>query len=74
MHYHNATCYNAASSGNTFITSLMHCALIEYRSFRYVIGVFFFTSFFKCGCFCISLVCCFLDCAYKVHGDNAYIF
>jgi hypothetical protein len=68
MHYHNATCFGhiRPSSGNTFIRSLMHCALIEYHSFRYVVSVFFFLSFLKCGCFCISLVCCFLDCVYQV--------
>jgi hypothetical protein len=51
MHYHNATCFGhiRPSSGNTFIRSLMHCALIKYHSFRYVIGVSFFIYFFKCG-------------------------
>lgn len=41
---------NKASSGNIFM-SLTHCALIESLSFSYVIGVSFFTSFLKCGCF-----------------------
>jgi hypothetical protein len=46
MHYHNATCFGhiRPSSGNTFIRSQMHCALIKYHSFNYV---FFFISFFE---------------------------
>jgi hypothetical protein len=98
MHYHNAACFGhiRPSSGSTFIRHLMHCALIEYHSFRYVVDVFFFIYFLRCGCFSamyntyliniilllvfgyiflciymflylhISLVCCFLDCAYQV--------
>jgi hypothetical protein len=43
MHYHNATCfgYIRPSSGNTFMRSLMHCALIKYRSFSYIVDDFF---------------------------------
>jgi hypothetical protein len=46
MHYHNATCFGhiRPSSGNTFIRSLMHCALIKYHSFSYVV---FFIPFLE---------------------------
>jgi hypothetical protein len=64
MNNRNATCFGhiRPSSGNTFIRSLMHCPLIE--SFSYAVNVFI--SFLKCGCFFISMVCCFLDCVYQV--------
>jgi hypothetical protein len=66
MHYHMATCFGniRPSSGNTFIRNVMHCVLIKYHSFSYVVHVLFIFSL-KCGYFCISLVCCFLDCAYQ---------
>jgi hypothetical protein len=60
MHYYNATCFGhiRPSSGNTFIRSLTHCALIKYRSFSYVVSSL---SFFEMRLLCISLVCYFLD-------------
>jgi hypothetical protein len=74
MHYYNATCFGhvSPSSGNTFIRSLMHCALIEYHSFRYVIGVSFFISFLKCGRLCILLVRCAIKCpfAFSIRSFN----
>jgi hypothetical protein len=43
MHYHNATFfgYIRPSSGNTFMRSLMHYALIKYPYFIYVVFISF---------------------------------
>jgi hypothetical protein len=63
MHYHNATCFChiRPSSGNTFMRSLMHCALIKYHSFSYVV---LFMSFLEMRLFLLFLCCViFLMCA-----------
>jgi hypothetical protein len=48
------------SSGNNFIRSLLHCALIEYHSFSYVFEVFFI-SFLKCSCFSVMYNTCLIN-------------
>jgi hypothetical protein len=46
MHFHNSSYFGhiRPSSGNTSIRSVMHCALIKYHSFSYVIDAFFILS------------------------------
>jgi Ca2+/Na+ antiporter len=67
MHYHNDTYFGhiRPSSGNTFIRSLMHCALIKYHSFSYVV---FFISFLEMRLFLYFLVCYFL--VYREYSER----